>query len=219
MSSWPITDDIPVVDAHGQCALCDEVFPFVNVLTCRRLKGGEVPICLTCHQRFHPACTIAQSVLTSHHCECRVCGADEAAVVCALCSMEDSKDEILEGVLMCQVCSDNIHIPSKRHHSDHFYPVASLDVVSVRGPVQWHNFVDIRCEISANQIQSRCPTRQQISGKQPCLQGSANQHRDNNPRGGASSLKHLVIGGHSSQSQATKKKGSGSSFEKFGRVM
>ena len=45
MCSWPITDEVPDVDALAHCALCHEVFPFVNVLSCRRLKGGKLFTC------------------------------------------------------------------------------------------------------------------------------------------------------------------------------
>ena len=86
---------------------------------------------------------------------------------------------------MCKACSDHIHSAAKRHHSDHFYPVASPAVVPVKGPVHWHNFIDILLENPTNQSQPRAPARQQNTTAHECRgsQGSSNQHRDSNPRG------------------------------------
>ena len=86
---------------------------------------------------------------------------------------------------MCKSCSDHIHSAAKRHHSDHFYPVASPAVVPVKGPVHWHNFIDILLENPTNQSQPRAPARQQNTTAHECrgTQGSSNQHRDSNPRG------------------------------------
>ena len=58
MCSWPITDEVPDVDALAPCALCDEVFPFVNVLSCRRLKGGKLFTCFG-------ICNLARRLLLS----------------------------------------------------------------------------------------------------------------------------------------------------------